>query len=70
MLRLRPYKKCDARYIVSWTKNEIDFRKWCADIYKNYPITEDDINEAYENLDEDWECIELAIDKGYDQKEG
>ena len=28
MLRLRPYKKCDAKRIVSWIKDEISFRKW------------------------------------------
>ena len=36
MLRLRPYKKCDAKYIVSWIKDEISFRKWCADRYESY----------------------------------
>ncbi|OBR97186.1 hypothetical protein CLRAG_01050 [Clostridium ragsdalei P11] len=27
MLRLRPYKKCDAKYIVNWVKDEVSFRK-------------------------------------------
>lgn len=47
MLRLRPYKKCDAKYIVSWIENEFAFRQWCADRYGNYPITENDINKQY-----------------------
>ena len=45
MLKLRPYKKCDAKYIVSWTKDEVAFRKWCADRYDKYPIRAEDINE-------------------------
>lgn len=28
MLRLRPYKNCDAKTIVTWCKDEISFRKW------------------------------------------
>ena len=47
MLRLRPYKKCDAKYIVSWIKDEVAFRKWSADRYEKYPITPEDINEHY-----------------------
>lgn len=51
MLRLRPYKKCDARYIVQWVKDEVSFRKWCADRYESYPITAEDINNHYKELD-------------------
>lgn len=49
MLRLRPYKKCDAEYIVKWIKDEVAFRKWCADRYESYPITAEDINKQYED---------------------
>lgn len=52
MLRLRPYKKCDAKYIVSWIKDEVSFRKWCADRYDSYPINADDMNKHYSDLDE------------------
>ena len=52
MLRLRPYKKCDAKYIVSWIKDEVSFRKWCADRYDSYPINADDMNKHYSGLDE------------------
>ena len=48
MLRLRPYKKCDAEYIIKWIKDEVSFRKWCADRYNTYPITAEDMNEYYE----------------------
>ena len=50
MLRLRPYKACDAKTIVSWIKDEVTFRKWCADKYESYPITEDDMNAHYNAL--------------------
>lgn len=57
MLRLRPYKDCDAQYIVKWIKNEHAFRQWSADRYENYPITSDDINSYYrkdKNNDSIW----------------
>ncbi len=47
MLRLRPYKKCDAKYIIRWIKDEVTFRKWSSDRYDSFPITEDDINKKY-----------------------
>lgn len=50
MLRLRPYKNCDAKYIVSWIKDEVSFRKWCADRFEKYPITPDELNEQYASL--------------------
>ena len=49
MLRLRPYRRSDAEYIVSWIKTERIFRFWCADRFENYPITADDLNDQYEN---------------------
>ncbi len=53
MIRLRPYKSCDAKYIVSWMKDEISFRKWCADRYEHYPITGEDMNQYYDQFKED-----------------
>lgn len=47
MLRLRQYKPCDAEIIASWIKDEVSFRKWCADRYESYPITGADINKKY-----------------------
>lgn len=46
-LRLRPYKACDAKIIVSWLKDEVSFRKWCSDRYESFPITEADMNRKY-----------------------
>ena len=50
MLRLRPYKRCDAEKIVTWHKDEESFRKWCLDKYENYPITADDMNRHYDSF--------------------
>lgn len=54
MLRLRPYKKSDAKYIVDWIKDEVSLRKWSSDRYGAYPITEEDINHKY--LDCNGDC--------------
>lgn len=50
MLRLRPFKNCDAEIIVKWIKDEVSFRKWCADRYDNYPIVADDMIKMYNDL--------------------
>lgn len=47
MLRLRPYKNCDAQYITKWIKDEFSFRQWCADRYDSYPISAEDMNNHY-----------------------
>ncbi|MBQ6173398.1 MAG: GNAT family N-acetyltransferase [Clostridia bacterium] len=50
MLRLRPYKACDAEAVVSWTGDEIAFRKWSADRFDTYPITAEDLNRHYDAM--------------------
>ena len=50
MLRLRPYKACDAQTIISWIGDEVAFRKWCADRFETYPITAEDLNRHYEAM--------------------
>lgn len=73
MLRLRPYKKCDAAHICSWIKDERTFRRWSADRFDHYPVTAEDINAYYEDaagiepeiyhiMGEDWKCLELAVE--------
>lgn len=47
MLRLRPYKPCDAQAVTKWLKSEYAFRQWSADRYERYPITPDDMNLYY-----------------------
>lgn len=49
MLRLRPYKPCDADNITTWLKSEYAFRQWSADRYEKYPITAEDMNAYYDN---------------------
>lgn len=48
MLRLRPYKACDAEVITAWLKSEYAFCQWSADRYDNYPICADDMNTCYD----------------------
>lgn len=48
MLRLRPYKPCDAQTITKWLGDEYAFRQWSADRYEKYPITPEDMNLYYD----------------------
>ena len=48
MLRLRPYKPCDAQVIIKWLKNEYAFRQWSADRYDHFPISPEDMNAYYD----------------------
>ena len=48
MLRLRPYKACDAQAVTQWLKDERAFRLWSADRYPRYPITAADLNAYYD----------------------
>ncbi len=50
MIRLRPYKNYDAKYIADWIKNESAYHQWYADRFKRFPITEDIIIEHYNEL--------------------
>ena len=56
MLRLRPYKPCDANTILGWIKDEDAFRKWSTDRYPHYPITAEDMNHKY--MDCNGDCAE------------
>lgn len=56
MLRLRPYKKCDAAQIAGWIKDETALRKWSSDRYGVFPVTADDINRKYTEFNGD--CAE------------
>lgn len=56
MLRLRPYKACDAETIIRWCKDEVSFRKWTSDRYDSFPITETDMNRKY--VDCNGDCSE------------
>lgn len=56
-LRLRPYKSCDAKSIISWCKDEVSFRKWSADRWERFPITEADMNRKY--IDCNGDCSDM-----------
>ena len=47
MLRLRQYKPCDAKSIISWFKDEKTFLLWGGERFGNYPITEEIMNNKY-----------------------
>ena len=46
-MNFRTYKEEDAKEILSWIKNEREFRVWSADRYNNYPALPSDINNNY-----------------------
>ena len=46
MLRVRPYRKDDAKTIVTWCKDEETFYKWTARIMGEYPLTIQRLEEA------------------------
>lgn len=56
MIRLRPYKRCDAKSIVSWCKDEKTFMLWGGDHFGAYPISENIMNQKY--FEENGDCIE------------
>lgn len=69
MLKLRPYKCCDAETIISWCKDEASFRRWTSDRYDHFPITAADMNHKY--VDCNGDCPEpdnfypvTAVDEG------
>lgn len=57
MLKLRTYKPCDAKTILTWCKDEVSFRKWTSDRYESFPITEADMN--YKYVDCNGDCADL-----------
>ena len=56
MIKLRPYKKCDSKKIANWIRDEKVFRMWGGELFGEYPITADIINDKYTLKNGD--CIE------------
>ncbi|ADL52270.1 GNAT family N-acetyltransferase [Clostridium cellulovorans] len=54
MLRLRPYKISDAKYMINWIKDEKTFAKWCANLIP-YPLTEEVLHEYRNKYEDDTE---------------
>ena len=55
ILRLRPYKKEDSRAIASWLRDEDIFLKWGGERFDGFPVSAEDIDEKYSNLNGDCE---------------
>ena len=47
MLKLRPYKSCDAAVIEKWIQDKDVFRKWGGELFGEFPITADIIDNKY-----------------------
>ncbi len=54
--RLRPYKSCDAKKIVSWLKDEEVFIKWGGERFGQFPISAELIDNKYMN--DNGDCTE------------
>ena len=52
MIRLRPYKLNDYKYILNWFNNEFIFKQWCADKF-TYPLTKEQLNVYYHKYEND-----------------
>lgn len=46
-MNFRKYEEDDAKEILSWIKDEREFRLWSADRYEKYPASPSDINDNY-----------------------
>ena len=49
MIRLRPYKSCDADLIITWLKDEETYIKWSGGRFGSFPITAESIDAKYQN---------------------
>ena len=47
MLRLRPYKSCDAKIIEKWIRDKEVFTKWGGEHFGEFPINADVIDNMY-----------------------
>ena len=56
MLRLRPYKPCDAQRIVSWCRDETTFELWGGTRFGSYPVSAEVMNRKY--FDDNGDCAE------------
>ena len=56
MIRLRPYKSCDAKIISEWIRDEDVFLKWGGTLFGAYPISAEIIDEKYRSHNGD--CAE------------
>mgnify|MGYP005771915973 CR=1 FL=1 len=50
MIFFRPYKKSDAKYLISWVKDEVTFSNWCSNLFQ-YPLTPQQLDIYYHYYD-------------------
>ena len=55
VLRLRPYKHRDSELIASWLKDEDIFWKWGGDRFDGFPVSAEDIDRKYSEMNGDCE---------------
>ena len=63
MIRLRPYKKSDASYLLQWITGEAEFIKWCAGQF-TYPLTSSQLEQYRQKMEADdfaWPMV--AVDQ-------
>lgn len=56
MIRIRPYKSCDAAKIVQWVQDEDVFHKWGGDRFGSFPITSNHMHMKYR--EDNGDCIQ------------
>ena len=56
MLRLRPYKSCDAAKIAEWVSDKDVYLKWGGNLVGDFPLTAETIDKKYR--DENGACAE------------
>lgn len=56
MLKLRPYKSCDAQAIAKWVQNKDVFTVWGGERFGDYPITAEIIDKKYR--EDNGDCAE------------
>ena len=47
MLRIRPYKSCDAKKIVTWHKDEKTFLYWGGNLIGSFPLSAEQLDDMY-----------------------
>lgn len=63
MIRIRPYKVSDAKYLLQWQNDEYSFAQWCGGRFQ-YPLTKEQLNEYYEFYENDEHAfLMMAVDE-------
>lgn len=61
MLRLRPFRKPDAKEIITWTSNPEEFYKWSAGILGDYPVSEERMLEAVSGREDNTKYFPFTV---------